>query len=271
MLVLINNQGQITPKWLVWTSQNSNSYEILCPSWLPASLTKIWSIMNVLAWRHHFPITVYDKFFQCSRARNTEMNNPIQLEYELIWYFMPVLDTCKFCEDQIKNDREKGGDTWVLLVAMTTTVLNQSSPKPNAALSHTPMMLHIKFDQEWPTDLRDIHVWKCKYMSNYSGAQGHVIPKWLTRSSRNLNLFQNFMPVLVTSKFDEDPIKNKRASLETAFSNYTSMGNFLDAQGYLIPKGGVRSGRNSNYSEILSLFSLPASLTTIGSKLKVLT
>ena len=41
------------------------------------------------------------------------------------------------------------------------------------------------------------------------------------------------MPVLVTSRFDEDPIKNKRASLETPFFHYMSMGNFSDAQGHL--------------------------------------
>ena len=43
------------------------------------------------------------------------------------------------------------------------------------------------------------------------------------------------MPVLVTSKCDEDPIKNERASLETSFSHYKSMGNFSDAQGQLTP------------------------------------
>ena len=42
------------------------------------------------------------------------------------------------------------------------------------------------------------------------------------------------MPVLVTSKFDEDVIKNEPASLETPFSHYyKSMGNFSDAQGHL--------------------------------------
>ena len=40
------------------------------------------------------------------------------------------------------------------------------------------------------------------------------------------------MPVLVTRNFD-DSIKNERASMETAFSHYKSMGNFLDAQGQL--------------------------------------
>ena len=34
------------------------------------------------------------------------------------------------------------------------------------------------------------------------------------------------MPVLVTNIFDDDSIKNERASMETAFSNYKSMGFF---------------------------------------------
>ena len=34
------------------------------------------------------------------------------------------------------------------------------------------------------------------------------------------------MPVLVTSNFDDDSIKNERASMETAFSHYKSVGNF---------------------------------------------
>ena len=32
------------------------------------------------------------------------------------------------------------------------------------------------------------------------------------------------MAVLVTSKFDEDPIENDRASLDTPFSHYKSVG-----------------------------------------------
>ena len=42
-------------------------------------------------------------------------------------------------------------------------------------------------------------------------------------------LVRDFMPVLVTNKFDEDPIKNERASLRTPFfhnisNNYLSHG-----------------------------------------------
>ena len=43
------------------------------------------------------------------------------------------------------------------------------------------------------------------------------------------------MPVLVTSNFDDDSIKNERAIMEIPFSYYKSMGMFLDAQGQLTP------------------------------------
>ena len=50
-----------------------------------------------------------------------------------------------------------------------------------------------------------------------------------------IGLVRAFMPVLATSNFDDDSIKDEQASLETAFSHYKSMGNFLDAQGQLTP------------------------------------
>ena len=50
-----------------------------------------------------------------------------------------------------------------------------------------------------------------------------------------IELDQAFMPVLVTSNFDDDLIKNERASMEIPFSHCKSMGNFLDAQGQLTP------------------------------------
>ena len=54
-----------------------------------------------------------------------------------------------------------------------------------------------------------------------------------SRIRPEIKLVRAFMPVLVTSNFDDDSIKNERASMETAFSHYKSMGNFLDAQGQL--------------------------------------
>ena len=61
---LILQQGHVTPKWLIRSGQNSNLSEILCLSWLPASLTKIRQRMNELAWRHHFPIISLWEIFQ---------------------------------------------------------------------------------------------------------------------------------------------------------------------------------------------------------------
>ena len=74
------------------------------------------------------------------------------------------------------------------------------------------------------------------------------------------------MPVLFTSNFDHDSIKNDRASMETQFSHYKSMGNFLNVQGQLTPKSVVRSGRNSNSFEILCMSSLSASIKRIRYK-----
>ena len=44
------------------------------------------------------------------------------------------------------------------------------------------------------------------------------------------------------------------------FSHYKSMGIFPDAQGQLTPQSLVRPGRISNSSEMLWMFSLPASM-----------
>ena len=48
-------------------------------------------------------------------------------------------------------------------------------PKTLCSLSPTPMMLHIKFDQDWPTGFRDIQVQKCENLVT----QGQVTPKWV--------------------------------------------------------------------------------------------
>ena len=103
--------------------------------------------------------------------------------------------------------------------------------KTLCSLSPPPVMLHIKFDQDWPTGLKDIQVWKCEPFI----IQGQVSPKWVVWSGQKKELVRAFMPVLVTSNFHDNLIKNERASMETAFSHYKYMGNFLDAQGQLTP------------------------------------
>ena len=75
-------------------------------------------------------------------------------------------------------------------------------------------MLHIKFDQDWPTGLRDIQVRKCKSNSKVSSL---IQPE--------IKLVRAFMSVLVTSNFDDGSIINERASMETPFSQYKFMQN----------------------------------------------
>ena len=103
-----------------------------------------------------------------SRAANSIVSSPIWLKFKLIRDFMHVLITCKYKKGSEQKQPRKGGDIvfpiisqWGLSVAMETKVLIQSAPKPYAAFSPTPVMLHIKIDQDWPTGFRDIQVWKC--------------------------------------------------------------------------------------------------------------
>ena len=56
---------------------------------------------------------------------------------------------------------------------MDTRVLILSASKHYAAFSHPQVMLHIKFDQDWPIGLRDIQVQMC----NIFVTQGRVTPK----------------------------------------------------------------------------------------------
>ena len=77
------------------------------------------------------------------------------------------------------------------------------------------------------------------------------------------------MPALVTRKFEEEPIKTGCASMDKPFSNYKSIGIFFCTQGHVTQKSVIRYDPNSNYSEILCLSRLSASLIKIRSKVKV--
>ena len=67
-------------------------------------------------------------------------------------------------------------------------------------------------------------------------------------------------------------IESEMKELECSqhFSHYKSMGIFPDAQGQLTPQSLVRSGRISNSSGMLWMFSLAASMNKIQSDMKAL-
>ena len=55
MGIFLDFQGQLTPKSVVRSGRNSNSFEILCMSSLPASIKRIGSKASEKRWRHRFP------------------------------------------------------------------------------------------------------------------------------------------------------------------------------------------------------------------------
>ena len=81
----------------------------------------------------------------------------------------------------------------------------QSAPKPYAAF---PLPQYIKSDQDWQTGFRDIQVKMCEIFA----IQGQVTLKMSGLIRPKIELDRPFMPVLVTSNFDDDSIKNERAS-----------------------------------------------------------
>ena len=73
------------------------------------------------------------------------------------------------------------------------------------------------------------------------------------------------MNVLVTCKYEEDPIKNRGARVVT-----TLYSNLSDAQGQITLESVVVSGRNLNSTKLSCMSSLPARMRMIESKMKEL-
>ena len=118
-----------------------------------------------------------------------------------------------------------------------------SCPKTLCSLSLTPVILHIKFDQDWPNGFRDIQVWKCGQRRRRMDDRPLVYYK------------------LTMWAFGSGQLK----SGDTIFPIISLWGYFLDAQGQLTPYLVDWSGRNSNSSIILCMSLLPASLKRIRS------
>ena len=104
-----------------------------------------------------------------------------------------------------------------------------------------------------------IHQFFRRARADNFGVGGNMWPKF--------EPIQAFMHVLVTCKNEDDRIKLKELECSQDFSYYKSMGIFQDAQGQLTPQSLVKSGPNSNLSEILWLSSLPVSMKKIRSKM----
>ena len=106
--------------------------------------------------------------------------------------------------------------------------------------------------------------------SNFSDAQGQITLVLVVVSGRNLNSSKLSCMSLLPAKMRMIDLKMKELECSLDFSHYKSMGIFPDAQGQLTSQSLVRSSRISNSSEMLWMFSLPASMKKIQLKMKAL-
>ena len=97
--------------------------------------------------------------------------------------------------------------------------------------------------------------------SNFSDAQGQITLVLVSISGRNLNSSKLSCMSSLPARMRMIDSKMKERSQD--FSHYKSMGIFPDAQWQLTPQSLVRSGRISNSSEMLWMFSLLARMKKI--------
>ena len=75
-------------------------------------------------------------------------------------------------------------------------------PKTLCSFSLTPVILHIKFDQDGPTGFRDIKVWKCRRWTT-GVLQDHLVSLWL-RWAKKVGGLQQGIKVLCYGRWVSD-------------------------------------------------------------------
>ena len=98
-------QGQITLELVAVSGRNLNSYKLSCMSSLPARMRMIDSKMKELECLQDFShYKSMRTFSRPSKAANPAVLGLIWPNFELVRDVMYVLVTCKYEEDQIKNE-----------------------------------------------------------------------------------------------------------------------------------------------------------------------
>ena len=105
---------------------------------------------------------------------------------------------------------------------------------------------------------------------NFVDVQGQITLESVVVSGRNLNSSKLSCMSSLPARMRMIESKMKELECSQDYSHYKSIGIFPDAQGQLTPQSLVRSGRISKSSEMLWMFSLPASMKKIRSKKKAL-
>ena len=209
------------------------------------------------------------------KDRNSVANLP---KFELIHAFMHVLDTCKNEEDPIKNEGTRVftrflplqvyGDFSRRSRVANSTVLGPIWPNFELVRDVMDVLVTCKYEED-PIKNEGARVVTTLY-SNFSDAQGQITLELVVVYIRNLNPSKLSCMSSLPARMRMIDSKIKELECSQDFSHYKSMGIFPDAQGQLTLQSLIRSGRISNSSEVLRMFSLPTSMKKIRSKMKAL-
>ena len=157
-------QEQVTLKWNIRSGPWS---EILCLSWILASLKMLQSKLKALWAGQHFPhYKFYGKIFCRSRASNSAENNPTWPKFELVREFMP-----SWIPTSLKKLWSKLKVLWPgqhfpiislqdLFVVMVTTVFNNLSQNYMQSI-HYPSNATCKIWSRLARCFGSIFMFKC--------------------------------------------------------------------------------------------------------------
>ena len=132
-------------KWIIRSGPNSNSFELLCLSSLPASLTKIQSKVTEKSWRDHF--------FHRSRACNSKMTGQIQRNSN--WSEILCLSSCpvnlmkiEFIVTEKRWRYHFPQSQWECSRANNSLVKSPTRPKFKLIWDFMPVLATCKFDKD---------------------------------------------------------------------------------------------------------------------------
>ena len=201
-------QGQVTPKWVVLFGPKSNSTELLCLSWLVVTSNfDDDSIKNELA-SMETPFSHYKSMgiLRRSRAAYSVVSGPIWPKIQPVQalYMSSLPASIKSIGSKATEKRWRYHFPYYKSMGAFCCHVHQTFDpiclKTLCSLSSPPVMLHIKFDQDWLTGLRDIQVRKCKIFV----IQGQVTPKWVVWSGLKSNsselLCLSWLPAIMMNR-----------------------------------------------------------------------
>ena len=179
---------------------------------------------------------------------------------------MHVLDTCKKIQLKMKalecsQDFSHYGDFSRRSRADNSAVLGPIWPNFELVRDVMDVLVTCKYEED-PFKNEGARVITTLY-SNFSDAQGQITLVLVLVSGQNLNSSKLSCMSSLPARMRMIDSKMKELECSQDFSHYKSMGNFPDSQGQLTPRFLVQSGRILNSSEMLWMFSLPASVKKI--------